>query len=235
MAFDQFRIFLFLGLISLTFACTPKLQVVQAYQIEDKDNVSSDSIDSDDLKLSITSRYAGDALDFIVFEMDIENLSEDSIYLSSSDIVLSLFDNNRDIKLNPLDKDQFIFNLQNEYQAVERQKKNTMIGNIVLTTLNVFGIALGGGGLANVIISGAEGAIITADDNQYYNWLEGSIEEQMAYLEDWVFDDFWIEPGEHYSKDLLFDRYLFQGDATLVFNSMQDEYIFKYEIVLSEQ
>ena len=227
-------IILGLSLMLLTSSCKTKYHYVDAYQVEPKIEQQDEHKQRSIEGLSIETKFAGDAYRYLVFELDIENTSSDSLFLDGDHIHLKLFDYQAARELSHMNKDRLIYDLENEQGQLKKEKKRRMIGNIVFAGLNIIGAAASGNA-ADVLLTGADGAIIAAEDNQYYKLVDGDIEQQIEYIEAWMFDDTWLQPGEKYSWDLLFERVLFDGDAELEIRCDEQSFTADYELYIREQ
>lgn len=163
--------------------------------------------------------FAGDALDYVVFELDVKNESSDTIYFGSDDVYLKIYDeeDGRPIELNALDKNFVIQDLNWTKAELDREKKGRDIGNAISIGLNL--LALGTGSSINaldVFVYSTDTAAYMLEDSRSHKLIKGSLEEQVAYVEDWVLYKSKLGPGEEDSWDILFERNLYEADAELI-------------------
>ncbi len=220
---------LFLSFCILSTSCTQKIYLQDASPENDTEYIETNDV-------SVATRYSGDAFDYIIFEIDIDNLSDETIELSSRDVKLMISDNEglRDRKLRAIDKDYLIDMLYNEQELVKRERTARNVGGIVNLGLTLLG-GVAGNNTLNTAIYATDSAAAIIDNNRAYKLISGSIEDQIIYLEDWVLKKDTIGPGESGSWDILFDRYLIEGNATLEISNGQLDHAFPYQLYIREE
>lgn len=226
------RTFTFYLFVLLSFtSCAKKYYYLQGYQ-------AAEEIQKND-SIIVKSAFAGDALDFIVFELTIENKTADSIKISYTDINLILQENElfQDAKLlNALSKKDIIYDLEAAAARVSRDKKTRTTLSIVEIGLNLIGIAATGtANSAEAIIYAAESAGYILEERRAYNLLQGSLEEQIKYVEEWVLDKDFVAPDENKSWDILFERILVDSDGSLEVFCADYDFYFDYQFVVKEE
>jgi hypothetical protein len=170
--------------------------------------------------------------------LEIENHSDKNYLIRREDVMLYLYDleNGSETSLPMLDKNDLLRDLsRNRQDLISEKKANTTIG-IVSVGLNLLSIALTPGlnGVDAVFYS-MESASYIFEDRRQYNLIQGDIEEQMQYIEDWIIDEELIEPNEKISYDLLFDRTLINADAIIEIDCPPGHKSFEFEMVIKEE
>ena len=222
--------FYFLALLT-TFSCSHRYYYLEGYQAADEYQ-KNDSI-------IVKSAFAGDAFDYIVFELTVENKTSDTIQMASKDVNLILRENEilTDATLfHALSKKDIIYDLESTAAQVNRDKKTRTTLSIVEVGLNLIGIAAtGNANSAGAVIYAAESAGYILEERRAYNLLQGSLEEQIQYVEDWVLDKDQVAPGDLKSWDILFERLLVDSDGTLEVFCKDYDFYFDYQFVVKEE
>ncbi len=183
---------------------------------------------------TIKTAFAGDAISYTIFQLDFENLSQDSILISSEEIYL--VDYSTAQKIYPLDKYEEIAYLESTKDEINKQKKRETIGNMVLGGLNLLSFA-GGGGLFNTlngISYGAETSLYILESRREFDFMSGSVEDEIDYIYDWVIDAEMVGPDDKLSVDILFPRRTELREARLVITVLGEEQDFPFRFELKE-
>ncbi len=212
-------LFLFLS------SCAPKIWVQDAFSRRPEIDATKD--------VDINIRFAGDALNYLTFELDIDNHSDQDIILSRKDINMEVDLNTGEyLNLKPLDKYRVINDLENAQEQVNRDKKRATRNGILFAALDIATVATTGTDVA-ILAGGSTVDILNTRDR--FKALEGSLEDQMAYVYDWVLDQDTIAAGTTKSVDLLFESGLYTGDAMLRLQSDYGSYRFPFTMSLVER
>ena len=130
---------LYSGLLLTLFAitilpsCAPKIYLQEA----DKTKSSKNLTEQDDIR--IESYYSGDALEYLVFELDAFNNSEDTIILDARNLQLLIEDEKgNEILLKSLNKDRLTADLKHYHEEVRIENKTRNITNAIGIGLNIF-------------------------------------------------------------------------------------------------
>lgn len=221
----------FCALISLS-SCARKFHYLDAVPYQEGSHYEEDE------KLSISTYFAGDAVSYLVYELDIENISEDTIYLSHSDVFLRMGGSEMH-SLMALRRADLIREIQAEQRYTDQQRKARNIEAAVGIGVSILAVAtgnsVGGVNVVNDILYATETAAYVLEDNRAYKLIKGDLEEQIAYIENWVLLDTKIAPGEEQSWDVLFERVMSDIDVDLLIKSEGREYIFEYEQMIIEE
>lgn len=195
------------------------------------DTIEFTEADIDDLV--IRTAFIGHAIDYSIFQLDIQNSSDNPISLSYSDVRLVHEDG---FQRNAHHKYNFIKNLQTEKKKLKKQKRASTIGNILLGGLTIAAIAAGGGAVnsINAITYGAESAVYISDDVRSFNAMEGSIEEEIAYIEDWVLFETIIARDDKMTKDVIFPNEDLNDDFSIELMLNGKKHLVPYECILKE-
>jgi len=214
-------------------SCAKKFHYLDAYPYQEGSHFEEDK------KLSINTYFAGDAISYLVYELDIENISDDTIYLSHRDISLNL-GSNESHSLMALRQDDVIREIRAEQRYADQERKARNVESAVGIGVSLISIAAGGGGggginVVNNILYATESASYILEDNRAYKLIKGDLDEQIAYVEDWVLFETKIAPGETQSWDVLFERVMTEIGVDLVIKSGGKDYTFEYEQVIIEE
>jgi hypothetical protein len=222
-------IFLFVLVIS---SCSKKFYYLDAHQTPLEEASQNDS-------LIIQSSFAGDAFDYIVFEVTLKNKTSDTVSLSYTDINLIVFENEENddpVLFHALNKDDIIYDIQHQHRQVERDKKTSTTLNIIGVGLDLIGIAATGNvSTAEAIIYSAESAGYILQERRAFQLVEGSLQDQMDYIEQWVLENDYVAPGESRSWDILFERVLVNTDASLEIFCEDFDFHFDYRFQVIEE
>lgn len=140
-------------------------------------------------------------------------------------------------KIGGADKYELIDYLRNEKKRVKKRKKENTIGSILLGGLTLVAIATGGGGVANTanaISYSAETTAYILEDRRAFNIVEGSLEEEIAYIEKMVIDEEVLPAYEMISKDVIFSDIKIDKDFILTVRVDGQYYSFPYKVLIKE-
>ena len=210
---------LFLSVL-FCFSCSQKVYFFEADKLHQKaENFNSN--------IFVDGFFAGDALDYVVFELDIKNESNDTIRFRFNDVYLKVFDDkiSLPIELSALDKNQVIDELNLAKVQLDREKKGRDIGNALSIGFNILALTTGNAinGLDAVLYS-TETAAYMLEDSRSHKLIKGSLEDQVTYVEDWVLYMEALAPGNENSWDVLFERKLYDAEADLVIEINGESY-----------
>jgi len=223
-------LFFFVILSICCSSCSRKVYFQDAYQANVEENLSKVEVD-------IQTKFSGDALDYLVFELDVKNNSSDSIELHYKNISLQItdFDNNREeFSIEPIYKEDVIDYL---FATKGQAKRNRNARNVEAAFgigVGILGILSGGGGngwnTVNSVVYTLDVASIVVEDNRAYALIAGDIDEQIQYIDDWVLESCTIAPNESVSYDILFERVMITGDADFTIQNDKIDYSDLYEL-----
>ena len=132
--------------ITLFSSCAQKVYFFDAHKLS-----SSQTINPENLEIHVNSFFAGDALDYVIFELDVENNSSENVNLSYRNIYLEVYEGNgRPVVLDALNKDDVIRDLEVHKIELQRAKKARDIGNAVDIGINLMLIGSSGGTYAGI-------------------------------------------------------------------------------------
>lgn len=216
------------ALVLLCTSCSQKFYYQDAYIGNDipelRTKVSND--------VYIQTRFAGDAQNYLVFELDIENASTQDISISIDDIKMQISDSDYpdNVILEPINKEDLIAELQQDHKSIKKERKVNNTVGIIGAGLTILSIALapGSGDAINSIAYAADATSIILDDNRSYALIEGDIENQIIYIDEWVLDAATIPAGSKISYDLILPSTLVNGDAKLSIKNKDIDYFQEY-------
>ena len=204
-----------LTIIIFCSSCSPKFYYQTGYIESDLPAIQ----DATNSEVYIETRFSGDAIDYLIFEIDIDNNSDKDIPLAISDITLVVYDHdlNERSELYPLDKSRLLSELEATRREIKNDKKARNITNIISIGLSI--VAVGASGNAYDAINAATYATdVTTNiilDNRSYALMDEDIEIQSKYIDEWVLEDVIIPPRVKTSYDVILPRTLINGDAML--------------------
>ena len=216
--------FIFLGLTS----CRQRFFYTEAFK---------EPVDARyDQDLVIDTRFGSDAGDFLVFEIDVENYTDQDFVLSYRDIILKLDDQSlsRPVIFPALIPEELIDDLETERDLAHGQRKTRNLVNAVSIGLNVLAVAVSPGSYSQAapFYLASDVAIGFFDDRRSYHLIEGSIDDRISYLDEWVLEDVVLQPGEKGSWDILFEHILADHHAQLVVQIPGKDRKFSYQLTI---
>ncbi len=219
--------------ILISVSCAPKVYFFEAHKLgTPKEDVAK----NEDVEMACY--FAGDALDYVVFEIDVINNSQDTLDLSYRHIFLEIFekDKSRPRILDALSPDDVLTDLQHRHVQLQQEKAMRDIGNAIDIGFSLFLLGSGGGyGAINSLLFMLDSASYMLEDARAHKLLTGSLEEQMAYVEEWVLARETLGPGEEDSWDILFPRQLHSAYADFVVRSPRVDFRQGFELSIREE
>jgi len=208
-------------------SCSQKILIQEAYQI-DTEKVDNQS------RIDVRTYYAGDGIDIISFQIDVDNRSDGYIELSERNIELRVeSQGSRETVMRPIYKKKLIADLAFEERQLGIEKKANTISNVILAGASIFSGILGGSPVDNVII-GTDAAIGIIDTRSRFGAAQGSIKEQIAYHEEYTLEEARIPAGRSGSYDVHFPRLLTNSNCELMIVIEGKEYSTRYELEVKE-
>ena len=227
----KFRILLLATTLILSASCSRKLLIQEAYAIEASDESRRDLSNN---RVDIRTSFAGDnGYSFITFQIDVDNKSSETIYFDENDVTLIIGRGADKQLLSSIPKREIISMLEYESKNVNLNKKvDTAEGALGS------GFELLAGILAGDIIGGIFYGSLTAADmltrRNDFKKAERSIEEELAYHEEYTLDEATLAPGESGSYDIHFDRTMQASFAYLEIYCADHNYGFEYQLEVKE-
>ena len=229
-----------LCLIALS-SCSRKIYYQEAYLSDENseygDGLDENITDNPIQDVIIKTSYSGDAFQYIVFEIDIDNRSSEDLLLSIDDITFAMQED-RDgytYDLKPLDKSLIIADLKNEQRSVKSERKTQNVLNAVGVGASLLSIFVTpGADIVNTAIYATDATVGVLETDRAYRLVEGDIDDQILYISEWVLGDELIKAGENISFDLLFDRRLTDAQATMIIDNNQIQYDCSYTLKVME-
>lgn len=220
---------LFAFSVLLMCSCSQKVHFLEAEKLPQTLNENE--------KIQVDAFFAGDALDYVVFELDVINNSNDSLYLDFRNVfleVLEINQNNRsDIyALNPHD---VIFDIEQEALQLKREKTGRDIEGVVSIGLNVLFAGSGNFSAIDAIVFSTETAAYMLEDSRAHKLVQGSIEEQIQYIDEWVLFNQVLGPNEENTWDILFERQLFNSETNFTVIINDKRYTVPFDIFIKEE
>ena len=213
----------------LMVSCSRKILIQQASQLSDTELRQSED------RIEVRTYYSGDMGEFITFQVDVDNRSEETLTISERDLELSLDEGNgRYARMRPIRKAELMDRLHAEKEQLIREKKAVTISRVLGSGLGIVAAVLGGVSGPEAIIYGSDSAAGIIDDRRAYNAAQGSIEERIEYHEDYTLSRMDVPAGGHGSFDIHFERVMVETMAILKFECKGNELKFPYEFYLEE-
>jgi len=223
-------------LVSLLASCksTYLYTDIHPEKVAFKNTENIEFTEDQETELTIRTAFIGNAIDYAIFQLEIENDSEIPVSISYEDVRLV---HHHGFQRNAHHKYNFIKNLKSEKKKVKKQKKANTIGNILFGALTVASIASGGGGIntADAVIYGAESLVYIADDRRAFNAMEGTIEDEIKYIEDWVLFESIIPSEGVLTNDVMFPSDGLNDDFDIEIRLDGKLYLIPYDCVVREE
>ena len=197
-----------LAFIVMLSSCSPGFQTFHAepelidYEI-DEQLYSDHEVDSCD----VSCFFVGDALNYVIFQIDIEHELDESQKISASD--LRIVDLRTAQIIHSISREEALASLELERDDLQREKRNRTINEVAWVGFNVLAALLGGGGSAatvNSLAYSVESSVYILQERRDFDIINGSIEEEIKYIEDWTLGEDLVHPNESYTVDVLFPR-----------------------------
>jgi len=211
--------------VLLLSSCSQKVYFFEADKLE---NSQLENID-----IKVNGFFAGDALDYVVFELDVINNTSDSISFDYKDIYLKIDES--EIILPALNKNDVIHEVEERQLQLKREKRSRDIGNAISIGLDLLLIGSGNINALDAIIYSTETAAYMLEDSRAHKLMKGSLEEQIQYLNDWIIHHESVPPLTEDSWDVLFDRQLFDTRADLIVEIEDREFAIPFQLKTIEE
>lgn len=221
---------LLFGLIIFTLSsCSRKVYFQDAVP----SNETSYYIENSDIH--INTYYAGDAVDYIIFEIDVTNKSQEDIYLDHKDVVLRLMDD-RGQPMPSLSRTLLIDDVYTKRQQLKQQRRSRNIEAALGIGLGVLTAVTFGNPAAtfDAILYSIDSAAYAFEGNRSYALLAGSLDEQLDYINTLVLDATKIPPGDEQSWDVLFEPEIMDNACQLQLECMGQTFTFDYDLFVGE-
>jgi len=222
---------LFLLLMGLSISsCSKK------FQFQDAEPFTDRSYFHEDDAISINTYFAGDAVQYLIFELDITNKSEDTITLYSENVHLRVAGDPLNSR-QALSKEIILEDIDYAETDLKRERKEQNIESAVGVGLSILGAIATGSSelLAESIVYSIDAAAYTLEGNRSYKLIEGSLEEKKQFANEWVLGEATLLPAEKKSFDLLFDPTLIDNRVVLEIECMGKIYAFDYDFFIGEE
>jgi len=221
-------LFISFVLISLS-SCSRKVYFQDAIPTDDEAHFYEDT------DVTINTFYAGDAIDYIIFEINIENNSDEAIFLDNDDVVLTLVADDS-IYFPSLSRTILIDDIHEYQQQLRRQRRARNVEAAVNVGLNILNAVIirDPAATLDAIVYSTDAAIYAFEGNRASALINGSLEERIAYVNDSVLDYTKIKPGEEQNWDVLFEPTMMDGVCKLQLECMGKTFDFEYELFINE-
>jgi len=224
-------LYVLFGLALLT-SCGRKIELQEAYQLEDRGDNRNNNPTND---VYITTAYIGDAIDFITFQLDVDNRSDTSIIIDVADIGLLMdLGGTRRRYAKPVYKDDIMRYLTREADGLESERKSENTRTAILGGIDLLGGVLSGASAAETVIYGGVYATDMVDRSSRYKDAQRTVEEQIEYHEEYTLERAILEPGAKASFDIHFESPLVDAPAELEINCTNHTYDFDYQLEVIE-
>lgn len=220
----QKNLLLLIFIISLS-SCSQKVYFFEADKLE---NVKRENID-----IEVDAFFSGDALDYVVFEIDVRNNTNDTLHLDYRNVYLKIKDSNK--TFYALNKADLIYEAEERQLELKREKRARDIGNAITIGLDLLLIGTGNANAIDAIIYSTETAAYMMEDARAHKLLKGTLDEQITYIEDWVIYKEKVPPYSEDTWDVLFERQLFDSNADIVLKVNDVEYAIPFTIKTIEE
>jgi len=225
---------LLLGLsLLLGTACNRTIALQNAHQLEDRGDNRNNNPTND---VHITTAYIGDAINHITFQIDVDNRSDQSIIVDASDMAL-LMDVGGDRRrfARPVHKEDLLRSLRNQKDLLETERKNANTQTAVIGGLDVLAGILSGADAVETVAVGGGYATEAVDRSQRYKMAQRSVEEELAYHEEFSLDRVMLEPGTKGTFDIHFEPPLLNVFAEIEIRCADHVYDFPYQLEVVEE
>lgn len=222
-------IFILLLVISCC-SCSQKVYFFEAQKLPTQTSKNEDVV-------VVDAFFAGDALDYVVFELDIYNNSMDTLNLDYRKIYLEAIEENEASisTLYALNSNDVIFEVEERSRQLKAEKTGRDIGNAISIGLNLLLIGSGNYNAIDAVVYSTETAAYMLEDARSHKLIKGSLEEQIQYLDEWVLYKEQLGPNEENTWDVLFDRQLFNAEADFVIVINDQSYKIPFDIFIKEE
>ena len=218
----------FAGLLTLLVVSSCAVKVQNAYQLEDRGDNRNNNPTND---VYITTAFIGDAIDFITFQVDIDNQSDENVSISTSNVVFLMdLGGTRRRFAQPVFKYDIIRTLTNEKELLESERKMANTTTAVLGGLDVLAGVLTGAGTAESVLRGGDYAVEAVDRSQRYKLAQQSVEEELAYHEEFSLDKANLPPGTKASFDIHFKPPMLDAYGEIEIRCADHIYDFPYQL-----
>jgi len=197
-----------LGFIVILSSCSQGFQTFHAepelidYE-SDEQMHSLHEVDSCD----VSCAFVGDALNYVIFQIDIEHELDESQKISASD--LRIVDLTTAQIIHSISREEALASLESEQEDLQREKKDRTINNVFWVGVSLLVALLGVGGseaAADSFAYSIESSVNILQERRDFDIINGSIEEEIKYIEDWTLGEDIVNPHESYTVDVLFPR-----------------------------
>lgn len=197
-----------LGFIAIFSSCSQGFQTFHAepelidFEIDDQ-LYSSQEADSCD----VACAFVGDAINYVIFQIDITHDLVEPQKFSASDI--RIVDLRTAEIIDPISRDEALKSLELERVDLQKEKRNRTINEVAWVGVNILAALLGGGGSAatvNSLAYSVESSVYILQERRDFDIINGSIEDEIKYIEDWTLEEDLVDPDESYTVDVLFPR-----------------------------
>lgn len=193
--------------------------------IESKDGLEYQKCETDEYTIRIA--FVEDAFKYLIFHVDVESFSKDTILLEVDDWEWSVDRPDKIDWLNTIDKKEMISLLEREKDEIKKAKKTSTITNVILSGLEVLAIATSPGGGTSAVFYALESGSYIAEYRNAFNVASLSIEDEMKYINDWVLTSKKLTPYEAIGFDIIIDRSL--SDYPILFRSLLNDQKCEFE------
>lgn len=205
-------------------SCSRKIKVQEAYLIDTERKASTSDV-------NIRTHYVGDAFQYITFQVDIDNQSSDTLFVSERDVELrTRHERYRRGNIIPIRKEVIIQDLEAENALLEHEKKTKTARRAIFSGVKIVSGVMAGKDKEDAIIDGTAAATDIMDVRRQYIAAQGSIEDQIAYIDEYTLGHDAIPPGKSASYDVHFERLMIKGRCELVIYSNGAPHATQYEL-----
>jgi len=200
---------LFWSLICLSFcSCGPSFHSFYAEPEQVDYEIDHQLYDSQTLdQMDVSCAFVGDAINYVIFQVDVMHSLDTFVEFSAHQI--RMVDMRTGLVINAISRDEQLDILEYEQKDLKREKRNRTINDVAWVGLNVLAGILGGGGSAatvNTLAFSVESSFYILETRRDFDIVNGSIEDEMKYVDEWTLGNDRIYPNENYTVDVLFPR-----------------------------
>lgn len=175
-------------------------------------------LDHSDLSARIT--YIGIGSTYFIFECQIENISTDTLSISSAEFAMDVYDGRVVPALHP---EELSIQLEDEKRQLKKEKKKRTLWNSIITGLGILATATTGAPVAENILFSAEPIAYIFEERSFYQRNIASVKDEISYVNEMSMSDYRIPPGESLTRDLHFEVQLVTSDVDIIYTRYRRE------------
>lgn len=167
--------------------------------------------------------YVGATPDYLIFEIDFQNISEDTLALQGSDFSINFLDEY--VEHKPYTTQQVLSILsQRECTLKKRRKRNTVWRSVGVGAGLIIGALTGVPPIDNVLFGINDVAFIFDERNFQKQTIE-SLREEMMHIEKYNLEYAKVAPNQTVQHDVLFPYTKTKGDTEISYTHQSEQFV----------